>query len=77
MAAMIGTEKQIRWARTIAATKECQFYNLLTDMAARQPKAEIDKMAATIKQTLRQTNAAWWIERRDWTAEQILKGGQK
>lgn len=72
---MNGTEGQIRWAKGIAARKECEFYNILSGMVGR-PAAEIDAMAATIKQTLRQPSAAWWIERRDWTAQQIL-GVQK
>ena len=73
---MNGTEKQIRWAKGIAERKECEFYNILSGMVGR-PAVEIDAMAATIKQTLRQPSAAWWIERRDWTAQQILTGVQK
>ena len=80
---MKGTEKQIKWAGDIRARKLAEIAKMLAWAEAEATKqgkdtpAEIASMMAEYHaletKVAAQDMATWWIDRQDWTAQQLLR----
>lgn len=73
--ALTGSDKQVAWAESIRAAKLAelaQLRSLVETNAAKNP-ALAEQMLAAIDSAATQTTAAWWIDRRDHSAQTIAR----
>lgn len=83
MAALTGSEKQIKWATTIRATALRSMSEFIaTDVIAQAhthgiEQSKIDEAAAMylglVNKVMAHTSASWWIDRRNDSPRQLIK----
>ena len=77
--ALIGTEKQVAWANAIRRGKRAELdkeekrFNALAAQAAAEHADYIAQIRAAFQIVRKEDRAAWWIENRNASAQDMLK----